>query len=308
MNSHLVAVKVGVVRGTHKRVELKGLTLNQHRLKSLNTESVKCRSAVEKNRMLLYHHFESVPYLIGGALYHFSRRLDVCYRLCLNKTLHNKWFEKLKRHLLRKTALIHFKLRTYDYNRTSRIINTLAEKVLTETSLLALEHIRKGFERTVIRTGHGLAAAAVVYKRVNRLLKHTLLVADYYIRSMQLKQPLKSVVAVYNTSVKIVKVACGETSAVKLYHRTEIRRYYRNNVKYHPLRTVSGLSERLKHLKALEKTYALLSGSILKLRSQFIAGFVEIDFAQQLLYSLGAHSRLEIVLILLAHITVLLFV
>ena len=201
VNSHLVTVKVGVVSGTDKRVEFKSLTLNKHRLKRLNTESVKCRRAVKKNRMLFYHHFESVPYLIRGALYHFSRGFDIRDRLGFNKTLHNKRLKELKRHFLRKTALIHFKLRAYNYNRTSRIVNTLTEKVLTETSLLALKHIGKRFERAVIRTCHGLTAAAIVNKRINRLLKHTLFIADYYIRSMKLKQSFKSVIAVDNTSV-----------------------------------------------------------------------------------------------------------
>ncbi len=46
MNRHLVTVKVGVERGTYKRVQLDRLALHKHRLKSLDTEAVQRRRTV----------------------------------------------------------------------------------------------------------------------------------------------------------------------------------------------------------------------------------------------------------------------
>ena len=51
--------------------------------------------------------------------------------------------EQLESHLFRQTALIHFEFRSYNDNRTAGVVDALAEKVLTETALLALEHIGK---------------------------------------------------------------------------------------------------------------------------------------------------------------------
>jgi hypothetical protein len=53
MHSHLVAVEVGVESGTYKRMKLDSLTFNKDGLESLDTESVKCRSTVQHNGMLM---------------------------------------------------------------------------------------------------------------------------------------------------------------------------------------------------------------------------------------------------------------
>ena len=154
--------------------------------------------------MLLYYHFKRIPNLVGGTLNHLSCRLDICNSLGFNKAFHNKGLKQLKRHFLRNAALIHLKLRSYNYNRTARIVNTLTEKVLTEASLLTLKHIGKRLECTVIRSRYGLASSAVIDKRVNRLLQHTLFVADDNVRRVQFKQSLKTVITVDNPSVKVV--------------------------------------------------------------------------------------------------------
>ena len=119
----------------------------------------------------------------------------------LYQFLHNEGFEQFDGHLLRKTALINLQLRTYDDNGTSGIVNTLTQQVLTETSLLTFQHIGKGFQCTVSRTGDRSAAASVVDEGIDCLLQHTLLVADDDIRSAKLKQAGKTVVTVDDSSV-----------------------------------------------------------------------------------------------------------
>ena len=163
--------------------------------------------------MLLDDHFERVPDFGGRTLHHLSCGLNICNSLGFNQAFHNKGLEKLQRHFLRNAALVHFKLGSYNYNRTAGIVNTLTEQILTEASLL--------------------------------------FVADDYIRCAQLKKSLQAVVTVDNTPVKIIQIARCETAAVQLNHRAEIRRNYRNNIKYHPLGTVARLPEGFKHLKTL---------------------------------------------------------
>ncbi len=62
MNSHLVAVEVGVERRANERMQLNRLTFDQHRLESLNAESVKRRRAVQHHRMFADHFFQNVPH------------------------------------------------------------------------------------------------------------------------------------------------------------------------------------------------------------------------------------------------------
>ena len=61
MYRHLVTVKIGVERRTYQRVELDRLTLDQDRLKSLDSKPVKCRCTVQHDRMLLDDLLEHIP-------------------------------------------------------------------------------------------------------------------------------------------------------------------------------------------------------------------------------------------------------
>ena len=97
----------------------------------------------------------------------------------------NKRLEQFERHLLRQAALVQFEFRTDGNNRTSRIVNAFTQQVLTETTLLAFQHIRQRFQRTFVGTGNRAGAAAVIKQSVNRFLQHAFFVADNNIRSMQ---------------------------------------------------------------------------------------------------------------------------
>src|SRR3546814_20083064 len=51
VNSHLVAVEVGVEGGADQRMQLDGLAFDQYRLEGLDTQTVQRRRAVKHNRM-----------------------------------------------------------------------------------------------------------------------------------------------------------------------------------------------------------------------------------------------------------------
>ena len=53
MDSHLVAVEVGVERGADQRVQLDGAAFDQNRLKCLNAQTVQGRCTVQQNGMAL---------------------------------------------------------------------------------------------------------------------------------------------------------------------------------------------------------------------------------------------------------------
>ena len=143
MDRHLVAVKIGIKRRTNKGMKLYRSAFDKYRFKRLNTKSVKRGRTVKKHRMLLNYFSKYVPYGIIRAFNLFLRVFNIMRAAVVYKLFHYKRLKQLKRHFFRQTALIYFKLRTYNDNRTSRIVNTLTEKVLTETSLLTFQHIRK---------------------------------------------------------------------------------------------------------------------------------------------------------------------
>src|SRR5450631_576436 len=84
----------------------------------------------------------------------------------------NERLEQLQRHLLRQSALVQAQGRTHDDDRTARVVDALAEQVLTKPPLLALDHVGQRLERPAVGAGDRPSAAAVIEQRIDRLLKH----------------------------------------------------------------------------------------------------------------------------------------
>ena len=153
VHSHLVAVEVGVECGTNQRMQLNRASLYQNRLKRLNAQTVQRRCTVQQNRMSLDDRLRARPKPPGlHALHHLLRGLDVvrpspplpsCFMTNgLNSSIaisfgRPHWYI--------------FSSGPTTMTRTAGVVDTLAEQVLTETSLLALQHVGQGLERTVVR-------------------------------------------------------------------------------------------------------------------------------------------------------------
>ena len=85
---------------------------------------------------------------------------------------------------------MQFQLRPDDDDRAARVIDALAKQVLAESTTFALEHVGKRFERTITCTRNSTAMPAVVKERIDRFLKHPLLVPDNHVRRFELEQIL----------------------------------------------------------------------------------------------------------------------
>src|SRR5690242_12560474 len=116
--------------------------------------------------MLANHVFENVPNHGLLLLHHFLRLLDGGAMALSFELVVDERFEQLERHFLRQTALIELQLRTDHDDGTARVVHALAEQVLAETALLALERVAERLERTIVGTAQDAAAAAIVKERV----------------------------------------------------------------------------------------------------------------------------------------------
>ena len=229
VHGHLVAVEVGVEGGADQRVKLDRLALDQHGLERLDTEAMQRRGAVEQHRMLADHLVQDVPDLgpflldqLLGLLHRGGQALGVEPRI-------DERLEQLERHLLRQAALMQAQLRTDHDHRTAGIVDALAEQVLAEAALLALQHVGERLQRTLVGAGDDAAAAAVVEQRVDGLLQHALLVADDDIGRAQLHQPLQAVVAVDDAAIEVVEVGRRKAAAIERHQRTQVRRDHRHD-------------------------------------------------------------------------------
>ena len=199
---------------------------------------------------------------------------------------------------------MELELRADDDNGTSGIVDALAEQILAETALLALEHVGERLERAVARARDGAAAAAVVDERIDGFLQHALLVAHDDVRRAELQEALQTVVAVDDAAVEIVEITRREAAAVELDHRTQIRRNDRHDIEDHPARLVAGLAERLDDFEAADGADLLLRGELAHLLPELLAELVEIELFEQGLDRLGAHADLECIAVLLARLAV----
>ena len=182
---------------------------------------------------------EDVPDLGALLLHHLLRGLDGGDVALLLELVVDERLEELERHDLRQAALVEPELGPDDDDGAAGVVDALAEQVLAEPALLALEHVGERLQRALVRAGDGLAAAAVVEQRVDRLLQHPLLVADDDVGGVQLLEPLEAVVPVDDAAVEVVQVGGREPAAVERDERAEVRRDHRDDLEHHPLGLVA---------------------------------------------------------------------
>ena len=296
VNGHLVTVKVGVVRSTDQRVQLNSFTFDQYRFKSLDTQTVKGRCTVEQHWVFANYFGENVPNLWQLALDHLLGSLDGGRQTTHFQLAENERLEQFECHLLRQTALVQTQGRTYGNYRTARIVNTLTEQVLTETTLLTLDHIGQGFQRTLVRASDGTTATAVVQQGVDRFLQHALFVAHDDVRSRQIEQALQTVVTVDYPTIQIVQVGSREATTIQRNQWTQIWRQNRQNRQNHPLRQVARALEGFHQLQTLGQLLDL--GFRVGLRNFFTQAtdlVLQVDSVQQLTDSLGTHTGIKVI-------------
>ncbi len=255
------------------------------------------RRAVEQHRMLADNLVEDIPNVLALFLDHLLGALDggdvaLFFELVVDERL-----EQLERHLLGQPALMQPELRADHDDRAARVIDALAEQVLPEAARLALEHVGQRLERTLGRSGDGVAAPAVVEQRIDRFLQHPLFVANDDVRGVELDEPLQPVVAIDHAPVEIVQIRSGEAAAVQRHQRTEIGRDHRQDGEDHPLGLVARVAKRVDHLQALGDLLApRLAGRRFHLGAQLFGQLVERRaVAQHRANRLGAHLGLEAV-------------
>ena len=193
---------------------------------------------------------------------------------------------------------MHLQFRADDDYRAGRIVDTLTEQILAETSLLTLQAVGQRLERSVRLGFDGIALARVVEQRVDGLLQHTLLVAQDHLRRLDFDQALQTVVADNHASIQVVQVRSGETTAVQRHERTQLGGDNRNHFQNHPLGLVdlARLAERLDNMQPLQRLGLTLLGSLRSgLVAERIGQLVQIHALQQRIDRLGAHLRDELV-------------
>ena len=236
-------------------------------------------------------------------------------QLQVDEPLHDERLEQLERHQLGQAALVQLQRGADDDDRTARVVDALAQQVLAEAALLALQHVGERLQRPVARAGDGPAAAAVVEQGVDGLLQHALLVVDDDLGRAQVEQALQPVVAVDDPAVEVVQVGRGEAAAVELHHRAQLRRDHRDGVEDHGPGVVDPTAVLVAAVEGRDDLQAL-DGLLLALGRQRPAPsprvdgvaeldllLVEVDAVDELRDGVGAHAAPEVLAVAVAELT-----
>src|SRR5687767_8072897 len=127
---------------------------------------MKRRRAIQQHWMALRHLFENVPDFWRLFLDHLARTANGVHEAEFLQPANDERLEKDERHLLRQPALVELELGTNDDDGPTGIVDALAEQVLTETTLLALEHVRKGLQGAIAGARNRTAMTTVVEQGV----------------------------------------------------------------------------------------------------------------------------------------------
>ena len=173
MNSHLVTVEVGVECRTCQRVQLNSFTFDQLWLECLNTQTVQCRCTVQQYRMSFHYVFQNIPNHRLLTVDDLFSRLNRFYDTAFNQFTDHERLIKFGCHILWQTTFMHLQFRTYNDNRTGRIVNTFTQQVLTETTLFTFQTVGERLQRTVSICLNSTRFTRVIKQRIHSFLKHT---------------------------------------------------------------------------------------------------------------------------------------
>ncbi|MPL98794.1 hypothetical protein SDC9_45003 [bioreactor metagenome] len=289
VHGHLVTVEVGVEGRADERVQLDRLAFDQRRFERLEAQTVQRRRAVQEHRVLADDFIQDIPDLGTLFLDQLLRLLHGARQALGLEARIDEGLEQLERHFLRQAALVQLQLRPGHDDRTAGEVDALAEQVLTEPALLALEHVGQRLQRTLVGAGDDAAATAVVEQRIDRFLQHALFVAHDDVGRSQLDQPLQTVVTVDDATIEVVQVRGRKAATIERHQRAQFRRDHRQHGQDHPFGTVARLDERLDDLQPLDDLLRLqLARGFLQLLAELFGGRLEVDRGQHLADRLGA--------------------
>ena len=294
VNCHLVAIEVSVETFADQGVQMNGVALNQRGFKGLNSHSVKRWSTIQQNRVVGNYLFQDIPNLFVLPLQHFLGRLDGIGMAEFLESSNDEWLIEFQGDFLGQATLMQLQTRANNNHASSRIINAFTKQVFTKTTLLTLDHIGQGFQRTIRGTQHRPLAAIVIKQSVNRLLQHPFFVADNDFGCVQVHQFPQAVIAVDDTPIQVIQVTGRKVATVQQDKRAEIRWDDRDHIEDHPFGSIVTVTNGLDNFEPVDQVFLFLFGtSLIEFDSQLLGQLDQIQFIEQLTDRFGTHIRLK---------------
>src|SRR3989344_1934446 len=190
-------------------MEPDSVALNKSWTEGLDTLAVQSRCAVQQDVLASDGFFKNLPDLWYAVLNQAASATNIEGELTGKESRNHERPEEFKGHVLGESALVKLQVGTHDDDRAARVVDALAEQVLTEVALLTLQIVGEALQGAMLgwreRTSGGTTLTdRVVDKRINGLLENTLLIAEYYLRRMDIDKFAQAIVAVDDPTIEIV--------------------------------------------------------------------------------------------------------
>src|SRR3989344_6076023 len=85
----------------------------------------------------------------------------------------------------------------------------------------------------------------IVYESIDRFLKNSFLITQNNVRSAYFFKLFETVIAIDNTTIKVINIRRGVAPAIERYHRPNSRWNDRNTYQKHPFRPIAGINHPL---------------------------------------------------------------
>ena len=181
-------------------------------------------------------------------------------------------------------------------DRSTRIVYAFTEQVLTESTLLAFDHIGKRLQRSFVGPSYGTTTTAVVKQGVDGFLQHSLLISNNNVRRVKIEKTLQTIVSVNYPPIQIVQIRGGKTATIERNQGAQIGGQHWQHGHHHPLRLVTGIQECFQQLQALGKLLQLgLRISSRNLFTQMHHFGFDVHIFHQGLHCFRTHFGLEFI-------------
>src|SRR5699024_3678336 len=127
--------------------------------------------------------------------------------------------------------------------------------------------------------------------------QHALIVVDDDLRCAEIEHALEAVIAVDDTTVKVVQVRGCKASTVELHHGAQLWWDHWDRVQDHASWVIARALECSNNLEALECTHLLLALAIVDDVAQLFGLCIELEVANQSLDCLRTHAAGEVVFV-----------
>ncbi len=265
IRDRLITIRINIRNNAGRKVRLGDTTLCRRQLGNLSARTIRHQDAIRRRKVILSSSLRHVPRLKTRALRRLANKLSITNCTNLRRTLRRGKLRRLGNRLLKRATLVRLRLKTGRSGKATKMIRTLARRILTRTTLLALRRVKRKLRQTIIKTNSKATTTAIICRDVRYLLRRALLVTRSSIKNSRLRRSLRAIITISSTTMRIIRIKNNGATAIRLCRKAGIKKGRQRRIRSRPLKAIAKRTRKLRRLRALRRANALLANNNLRL-------------------------------------------